>query len=72
MTETQRSATIQRVLEYVQYNAGTAFRLEDLGAMLDCDPAEARTALDALVAAGQIERRQAGNGAATYVVTRSL
>ena len=72
MKETQRSATIQRILEYLEYNAGTAFRPEDLGAMLDCDPDEARTALEVLVAAGQIARRQAGNSAVTYVVTRSL
>ena len=57
MTETQRSATIQRVLEYLHYNAVPAFRPEELCAMLDCDPAAACTALEALVVAGQIERR---------------
>ena len=72
MPETQRSATIQRILEYLQYNAGTAFQPEDLCAMLDCEAAEARTALEVLVAAGQIERRPAGNGAVTYVATRAL
>jgi hypothetical protein len=72
MTETQRSATIQRILEYLQYNAGTAFQPEDLGAMLDCDPAEARTALDVLVAAGQIERREEGHGPVRYVANRVL
>jgi DNA-binding MarR family transcriptional regulator len=72
MLETQRSATIQRVLEYLHYNAGTTFRPEDLCAMLDCDPVEARTALEALVAASQIERRQAENGAVSYIAPRSL
>ena len=72
MTETQRSATIQQVLEYLQDNAGTAFRPEELCAMLDCDPVEARTALDALVAAGQIERRQPRHGPVTYLAPRSL
>ena len=71
MTETQRSATIQQVLEYLQHNAGTPFRPEELSAMLECGPTEARTALDTLVAAGQIERLQQLNGPMTYVANRS-
>ena len=72
MPETQRSATIQRVLDYLQSNAGTAFRPEELGAMLACDPDEARPALETLVAAGQIEPRQPRHGPVTYVAPPSL
>ena len=44
MTDAQFSATIQRVLEYLQYNAGTPITAGDLCTMLDCTPADARTA----------------------------
>ncbi len=72
MTETQRSATIQQVLEYLQHNAGTPMRPEELGPILDCDPTAARMALETLVAAGQIERLQPVHGPVTYVANRFL
>ena len=72
MTDAQCSATIQRVLEYLQYNAGTPITADDLCTMVDCAPADARTALDTLTQFGRIERLQQVDGTVTYVANRYL
>jgi DNA-binding IclR family transcriptional regulator len=72
MTEVQLSATIQRLLEYLQYNAGTPITVSDLCTMVDCNPADARIALDTLTQLGRIERLQQVDGTVAYVVNRYL
>jgi Fe2+ or Zn2+ uptake regulation protein len=72
VTDVQLSATIQRVLEYLQHNAGTPIAADDLYTMVDCTLRDAHIALDTLTQLRRIERLQQVNGTVTYVANRYL
>ena len=72
MTDVRLTATIQRVLEYLQYNAGTPLAANDLCRIVDCTLPDAHIALDALTQLRRIERLQQVDGTVAYVANRSL
>ena len=59
--------TSQKVLAYLQQHRGTPFAAGDVCEVVDCSTTQAGTALEALVRAGVVERRESVMGVITYV-----
>ena len=67
MADVNLGPTAQQVLELLRQNRGTEYGADDVCEVADCSTSQAQVALQSLVDAGLVERREHAGGSPTYV-----